>query len=616
MRVDFGEIEVRGTLPGAGDGLPILDAGGAKSVPASDLLRLGGGAVPRYPTVLPYDRQAGYSRDVGAHRLRVATVGDERTTATFLLDLGGRLWSLVVDGRELLYQSDPLMIGHLALRNAWFAGGTEWNLGFTGHWPLTCSPVFAGVVATPQGEVLRLWEYERMLGLVWRIDVAVRDGVLLVHPVLHNATSRTVPVYWWSNTAVPLYPDSRVIVPASDAWFYDEQSLLEVVAVPGDPDASRPARHPRAADHFFRLSGRPWMMAVDGAGTGLGQASTDRLPGRKLFRWGEGAGGRHWQRWLAPEGRGYLEIQAGLATTQLEHLPLPAGETWEWTEAYGAVSPGAPAQGDWHTAVDAGRAAIDAMIDPHRLEREHTDFAAIRDHQPTVVATGSGWGALQVAAGSRLGAGTPFPEDTLGPDQRPWLDLATGAGLPDAGDVPSAVTGDPWRSLLAAHEGWRERYLRALIAIADGDTGTAVPLLRASLAEHPSWQALRALAVLSPEPERGDLLLLACRTRPSAPLVIETLQALYEAGRGGDMLTLLDDLDPSLRHLPRVRLAEARAAVLLGDAARAGAILDDGRLEVPDLREGEDSLASLWDDYQGVSGGSAPLPGAYDFRMH
>ena len=43
-------------------------------------------------------------------------------------------------------------------------------------------------------------------------------------------------------------------------------------------------------------------------------------------------------------------------------------------------------------------------------------------------------------------------------------------------------------------------------------------------------------------------------------------------------------------------MLEARAAVATGDLARARAILT-GPLEVPDLREGEDSLADLWWEY-------------------
>ena len=68
-------------------------------------------------------------------------------------------------------------------------------------------------------------------------------------------------------------------------------------------------------DLFFDIpaSGRKWEAALDGSGTGLVQTSTDRLQGRKLFMWGSGSGGRHWQEFLSAPGRAYLEIQAGLA---------------------------------------------------------------------------------------------------------------------------------------------------------------------------------------------------------------------------------------------------------------------------------------------------------------
>jgi Domain of unknown function (DUF5107) len=51
--------------------------------------------------------------------------------AMVLLESGGRLWSLrdKVAGRELLYNNNRLQFGHLGLRNAWFPGGIEWNLG-------------------------------------------------------------------------------------------------------------------------------------------------------------------------------------------------------------------------------------------------------------------------------------------------------------------------------------------------------------------------------------------------------------------------------------------------------------------------------------------------------
>ena len=126
--VTFGELTYDVALPGQGDGLPILDDRSAPRASQDVLAQLGNGAVPRRGTVLPYDTQRGYDGVADATTLRTAVISDGRATATFLLDLGGRLWSLVVDGREVLFQPDPLQVGNLALRNAWFAGGTEWNL--------------------------------------------------------------------------------------------------------------------------------------------------------------------------------------------------------------------------------------------------------------------------------------------------------------------------------------------------------------------------------------------------------------------------------------------------------------------------------------------------------
>lgn len=623
MRIEWGQIEVVGVRPGSGDGHPILDAGGALLADPHDLARLAEGAryrsVPRRATVLPYDTQRSYDREPAPMTLRTVTVRDARTSATFLLDLGGRLWSLTVDGRELLHQSDPLMIGNLALRKAWFAGGTEWNLGFTGHWPLTCSPVFAGKVETSAGPVLRLWEYERMLGLVWRIDVAVRDGVLLVHPVIANHTGHEMPVYWWSNTAVPLSPDSRVLVPATDAWFFDGTAELDLVPVPGHSDVTRPGRLTGAADHFFRVAGDPWIAAVDAEGSGLGQRSTERLGGRKLFRWGEGSGGRRWQHWLGagPDGAGYLEIQAGLAATQLEHLALPGGEVWQWTEAYGLVTVGSAAHGEWSHAVAVTAEAIETMCSSASLHAADQAFADACDTPAMVVATGSGWGALEVAAGGLDGPGTPFPASTITACQQPWLTLLRTGRLPEGDRMPPPVIGQDWRSHLTSASGWRERYLLALCEIADGRRDAAVDALRASIAEHESAPALRALASLAAsDEERASLLLSAYRLDDSLTVLIEAVDALIAAKRPGDVLQIIEALDAETRQVPRVRLAEARAAVAAGDVARAADLLDDEQLVVPDLREGDDSLADLWAALQALTGSSQALPAAFDFGMH
>src|SRR5688572_14924800 len=77
----------------------------------------------RVRSVLPYLLQDCYSRDRRLGEHAVAVLENEVLRATFLLGLGGRLWSLVhkPSGRELLYRNPVFQPANLALRNAWFA---------------------------------------------------------------------------------------------------------------------------------------------------------------------------------------------------------------------------------------------------------------------------------------------------------------------------------------------------------------------------------------------------------------------------------------------------------------------------------------------------------------
>lgn len=141
------------------------------SLPPADRARLGWETAFR---VLPYPVQDGYTRALRPQSLPSLVLENEHLRATVLPGWGGRLWSLVHkdSGRELLHRNAILQLGNLALGNAWFAGGVEWNLPQLGHQPLTCSPLFAGEIPGTEGEpALRLWEFERMKRLVWHVDL-------------------------------------------------------------------------------------------------------------------------------------------------------------------------------------------------------------------------------------------------------------------------------------------------------------------------------------------------------------------------------------------------------------------------------------------------------------
>ncbi|HET9291069.1 MAG TPA: DUF5107 domain-containing protein, partial [Actinomycetes bacterium] len=219
-------------------------------------------------SVLPYLLQDDYSRELVPQETRVATLENDHLLAIVLLDFGGRLWSLQdkVGGRELLYNNDRIQFGNLGLRNAWFPGGVEWNLGATGHTALTCSPVHAASLELPDGAPgLRIYEWERMRELVYQVDFRLgpRSRRLAVDVKVTNPNAHAVPVYWWSNVAVASSPGTRVVVPSRSAFEFTYARRLRRVPVPGPggPDPTYPLAATRTADHFFELDpGRlPWI---------------------------------------------------------------------------------------------------------------------------------------------------------------------------------------------------------------------------------------------------------------------------------------------------------------------------------------------------------------------
>lgn len=242
-------------------------------------------------------------------------------------------------------------------------------------------------------------------------------------------------MYWWSNIAIPETPDTRVIVPADSAYRFD-YSRLDVIPVPRaeGTDITYSTHIPRAADFFFHIPDghRPWITALDGESKGLIQVSTERLKGRKLFVWGMGVGGRNWQEFLSEPGQAYIEIQAGLARTQLEYVPMLAGAEWSWLEAYGLMEadPAAVHGSDWALARQSVGDALERLIPPAALDAEFERGAEFADKPPVeLFHRGSGWGALERLRREASGEppfcseGLAFDDESLGEEQTPWLDL-------------------------------------------------------------------------------------------------------------------------------------------------------------------------------------------------
>lgn len=300
MRLSASQLTLPGALPGPQDPQPFfrapvqdLDLPHNGAFRSEDLEGYGVGCGAR---TLPYRMQDRYTRSDEPVSLPTLVLENEHLKATLLPTMGGRLWSLFDkdEGRELLFENPALRIANLAIRNAWFSGGVEWNLGHTGHHVFTCSPLYCCKVKEPDGgEFLRMYQYEAIQRQVYQLDFHLAGGAkqLAVHVRIENTLDAASPLYWWTNTAVPLTGHTRVF--SASGQVLHQLQMTECGKNPGfgrcempcpptmhGADASYPWRIPFSTEYFFqneRTEPAPWEVAAEEDGRGFFERSTQPL---------------------------------------------------------------------------------------------------------------------------------------------------------------------------------------------------------------------------------------------------------------------------------------------------------------------------------------------------
>ena len=464
-----------------------------------------------------------------------------------------------------------------------------------------------------------------------------------------NDTINVAPMYWWSNIAVPERKKQRIIVPAkksfAHAYVESGQRAFTKIPVPHDGkfDITVPTNYPYAFDQFFDIpkESRKFEASIYEDGYGLIQTSTDRLRGRKLFVWGQGAGGHHWQRCLtSPEGEDYLEMQAGICRTQSECMPMPPQTAWEWLEAYGAIQTD-PEKifGDWDAAVDEVATNLDKMLPRKKLEEELARTKKTFALKPAkVVSQGAGWGALE---NKRFAAKWAKHLDFGEPKEPPadWLFLLKNGFMPERDPKlppPSYMVQDEWFDMLkkavaggdAAN--WHTLFQLGLNYFFRLDFERAEDLLRKSLAAANTPWALYAL---------GNLFRVTGRIHEAAntmakavslyntdeTIVKETFKTYVEAGDYRNLAAFFEMLPAKMQQVPMCRLLYCKALVQTGRLDEAEAVLmADGGLRVPDIQEGENSTSEIYISLQiakakkqGVTleAKDVKVPVMFDYRM-
>ena len=119
----------------------------------------------------------------------------------------------------------------LLYENAWFSGGVEWNVGIIGHNPYTTLPLYTAVTQTQTGApVLRMYEYERVRKVPYQMDFWLEDEDRFLNCRIRvvNESDQVIPMYWWSNIAVPEYEDGGITIPAQKAFTFADGAISKV----------------------------------------------------------------------------------------------------------------------------------------------------------------------------------------------------------------------------------------------------------------------------------------------------------------------------------------------------------------------------------------------------
>lgn len=629
MRVHLDKIKLPAAELGPNNPLPYLcDTTRNKTLKSDALLpneKEGLGFETSYRS-LPYLVQDGYRREKRIREIKTIVAENSCLRATFLPEYGGRLWSLFdkTRNKELLYVNPVFQPCNLAVRNAWFSGGIEWNLGQYGHSALTCENVF---FARGKGEnglkFLRMYEYERIKGLFMQIDFYLPDDEphLYAHVNIYNRNAAPASLYWWTNIAVEQTRRLRVLSGTSEVIAsLPEDGRYDALAHETMPhlshlkylDASYPGTFPYSSEYFFQNPPAikyTWEAAAYDDGTAFYERSTPALRYRKMFCWSSRRGGEHWQEFLSQKGAPpYAEIQSGLFPTQVHGGTMKENGCVSFTQAFGGTDCDT---NKTHGISYPGACAymydkIDHRLNAESLSAWDLRFQAQRTlRAEEILHDGSGFVALEDKHEPGFSPDwLTFPEHTLGQEQEVFLSLLETGNIPTLdGKLPlSYICGTKWLQKfreISQSSPTDAALLYYGIAAWEGgfyDEGLHALDKAVQLSEEPIINRTYALMLqkLSRMEEALPYYRAAAQkgsTAQSFAFAKDYLDALNLVGQFEEAFLFYETLPESLKAMEALRLCAATAAC---ETNRFTFLKEQFKTEFASTREGETRLVELW----------------------
>lgn len=589
----------------------------------------------RVKNAYPYRQRNGYTRQLREKEVQTAVLENRYLKAVFLPEYGGRLWELwdKEQGENLLYTNDVLRFSNLAVRNAWFSGGVEWNVGVIGHTPFTTEQMYVARTSDENGNpVLRMYEYERIRDITYQMDFWLEEDSRFLNCRMRivNENTEVVPMYWWSNMAVPEHEGGRIIVPAESAYTNTCGEVYKVdIPIVGGTDVTDYKKIPKSVDYFFELdrNAPKYIANVNREGYGLIQISTDRLKSRKLFSWGNQKASDHWQEFLTEDAGRYVEIQAGLAKTQYGCIPMAPNTAWEWMEQYGAIQ----IRGDELELSHKERyqnvtnEIEKAQLSEH-LEEQLISSKAMALQKAELLIPGSGYGILGVHG--KLTSHLEFVDES-GYYGR-WKSFIDGGNLPcpEPQKWPDVFLDDPdsFSRLKDAvkneeKKNWYAHYHLGIRYYTLGKYKKAEKEWKESLElEENAWayHGLACLRLLQGKRKKAARYILKGMRLQKEELsyVKEGFKLLTMSESYEDLCEFYGQMSEEHQNNNRIKFYYIKALGEIGEEKKAYELLEEnGGLILDDLREGEDSLAELWTElHEKVYGEKGEIPYRYQFH--
>lgn len=566
----------------------------------------------------PYRKYNGYTRKNTEKEVKTAVLENEYLKAVFLPEYGGRLWELwdKETNTNLLYTNDVIQFSNLAVRNAWFSGGVEWNIGVIGHSPLTLETMYTAKIYNENNEpVLRMYEFERVRKVVYQMDFWLEEKgkFLNCRMRITNESDQVIPMYWWSNMAVPEYEKGKIIVPARRAFTYADGAVFKVdLPVVNGDDITEYKNIPKSVDYFFDIETQDpkYIANVDESGHGMLHLSTNRLRSRKLFSWGKLQGSDHWQNFLTDQAGRYIEIQAGLGKTQYGCLPMAPHTAWEWIERYGAVHLSEEILKEEHQKrADCLTEYIKEHNYPEEMETLLKTSKATARKKAEVVYWGSGYGAM--AERGKMTDHLEFKAQTA--SLKNWLRFKeTGEFVcHDPQERPDEfLMNDEMTALLEKtietvnKDNWYAFYQLGIGLYVQEKYEKAQEMLKRSYELQENAWSLHALSCVSllkgRNQEASDYIRKGMELRKEdLSYLKEGFKTLLLTEHYQEVLDFYESLDETMQKEGRLCLNYISALFYSGQKQKAfDLLMRDGGLEVADIREGETSLAALWQGFE------------------